>query len=131
MTNEESTEKTSPARKRRRRKKEHESERFAPCSFALEKYLKEYSSKEELRSYGNALNQTDCIAHQPDSGYHPRAYVWDHTHKRRSGLSVQKGGGSIWGRFLCLKNPNFVVFQFHQGEPIPAHVLAYIQSSWL
>ncbi|HAW4516777.1 TPA: hypothetical protein RNK44_004280 [Shigella sonnei] len=46
MTNEESTKKTSPARKRRRRKKEHESERFAPCSFALEKYLKKYSSKE-------------------------------------------------------------------------------------
>ncbi|ASI50777.1 hypothetical protein EFR03_012285 [Shigella sonnei] len=81
--------------------------------------------------YGNELNQTDCIAHQPDNGYHPRAYVWDHTHKRRSGLSVQKGGSISGPLFLYLKNPNFVVFQFHQGERIPAHVLAYIQSSWL
>ncbi|HCJ5755532.1 TPA: hypothetical protein NU460_001569 [Escherichia coli] len=46
MTDKELTKTLSPARKRRRRKKEHESERFAPCSFALEKYLKEYSSKE-------------------------------------------------------------------------------------
>ncbi|EEC7222777.1 hypothetical protein DVI44_003916 [Escherichia coli] len=81
--------------------------------------------------YGNELNQTDSIAHQPDSGYHPRAYVWDHIHIRRSGLSVQKGGSISGPLFLCLKNPNFVVFQSHQGERIPAHVLAYIQSSWL
>nr|EGE8493065.1 hypothetical protein [Escherichia coli]EHD8086104.1 hypothetical protein [Escherichia coli] len=79
--------------------------------------------------YGNELNQTDSIAHQPDSGYHPRAYVWDHIHIRRSGLSVQKGGSISGPLFLCLKNPNFVVFQSHQGERIPAHVLAYIQSS--
>ncbi|HHY8017393.1 TPA: hypothetical protein ACV7XO_005222 [Escherichia coli] len=51
--------------------------------------------------------------------------------RRRSGLSVQKGGSISGPLFLCLKNPNFVVFQFHQGERIPAHVLAYIQSSWL
>ncbi|EJB7812195.1 hypothetical protein MW954_001469 [Shigella flexneri] len=97
----------------------------------LRSTLKNTHQRRELRSYGNALNQTDCIAHQPDSGYHPRAYVWDHTHKRRSGLSVQKGGSISGPLFLCLKNPNFVVFQFHQGERIPAHVLAYIQSSWL
>ncbi|EOZ7848484.1 hypothetical protein ACQWN6_001258 [Escherichia coli] len=58
----------------------------------LRSTLKNTHQRRELRSYGNALNQTDCIAHQPDSGYHPRAYVWDHTHKLRSGLSVQKGG---------------------------------------
>ncbi|EPZ5105196.1 hypothetical protein ACXOL4_000163 [Shigella flexneri] len=97
----------------------------------LRSTLKNTHQRRELRSYGNALNQTDCIAHQPDSGYHPRAYVWDHTHKRRSGLSVQKVGSISGPLFLCLKNPNFVVFQFHQGERIPAHVLAYIQSSWL
>ncbi|EHO8271421.1 hypothetical protein KMZ78_000161 [Shigella flexneri] len=97
----------------------------------LRSTLKNTHQRRELRSYGNALNQTDCIAHQPDSGYHPRAYVWDHTHKRRSGLSVQKGGSISGPLFLCLKNPNFVVFQFHQGERIPTHVLAYIQSSWL
>ncbi|EES7280409.1 hypothetical protein QMN57_05300 [Escherichia coli] len=49
MTNEESTEKTSPARKRRRRKKEHESERFAPCAFALEQFLKEYRETRSLQ----------------------------------------------------------------------------------
>ncbi|HFS4605011.1 hypothetical protein [Escherichia coli] len=49
MTNEESTEKTSPARKRRRRKIEHESERFAPCAFALEQFLKEYREKRSLQ----------------------------------------------------------------------------------
>ncbi|EFH6854303.1 hypothetical protein G3823_005278, partial [Escherichia coli] len=34
----------SPIRKGRRKKiaHEHESERFAPCAFALEKFLKEY-----------------------------------------------------------------------------------------
>ncbi|HFI8682124.1 TPA: hypothetical protein ACGSJV_000056 [Escherichia coli] len=42
MTNKESTNTPSPARKRRRRKIEHESERFAPCAFALEQFLKEY-----------------------------------------------------------------------------------------
>ncbi|EOJ5695734.1 hypothetical protein [Escherichia coli] len=42
MTNKESTNTPSPARKRRRRKIEHESERFAPCAFGLEKFLKEY-----------------------------------------------------------------------------------------
>ncbi|HHK8915733.1 hypothetical protein [Escherichia coli] len=81
--------------------------------------------------YGNELNQTDNIAHQPDSDYHCRSYVWDHTHKRRSGLSVQKGGSISGPLFLFLINPNFVVFQFHQGERIPAHVRAHIQSSWL
>ncbi|EOL9320208.1 hypothetical protein ACNAAN_000442 [Escherichia coli] len=42
MTNKESTNTPSPARQRRRRKIEHESERFAPCAFALEQFLKEY-----------------------------------------------------------------------------------------
>ncbi len=91
MTDKELTKTLSPARKRRRRKIEHESERFAPCAFALEQFLKEYRKRAHCR-YGNELNQTDSIAHQPDSGYHPRAYVWDHIHIRRSGLSVQKGG---------------------------------------
>ncbi|EPW1927697.1 hypothetical protein ACWE6V_003573 [Escherichia coli] len=47
MTNKESTNTPSPARKRQRRKiaYEHESDRFAPCAFVLEKYLKEYSRK--------------------------------------------------------------------------------------
>ncbi|ENT9928748.1 hypothetical protein ACFBBD_005009 [Escherichia coli] len=42
MTNKESTNTPSPARKRRRRKIEHESERFAPCAFSLEQFLKKY-----------------------------------------------------------------------------------------
>ncbi|EOW5856413.1 hypothetical protein ACOXRU_001948 [Escherichia coli O8,155:H11] len=42
MTDKELTKTLSPARKRRRRKIEHESERFAPCAFALEQFLKEY-----------------------------------------------------------------------------------------
>ncbi|EFA3992096.1 hypothetical protein [Escherichia coli] len=44
MTNKESTNTPSPARKRQRRKiaYEHESNRFAPCAFILEKFLKEY-----------------------------------------------------------------------------------------
>ncbi|EFH7127915.1 hypothetical protein ACGABA_004634 [Escherichia coli] len=42
MTDKELTKTLSPARKRRRRKIEHESERFAPCAFVLEKFLKEY-----------------------------------------------------------------------------------------
>ncbi|HGY8737978.1 TPA: hypothetical protein ACNTHE_000083 [Escherichia coli] len=42
MTDKELTKILSPARKRRRRKIEHESERFAPCAFALEQFLKEY-----------------------------------------------------------------------------------------
>ncbi|MXF07391.1 hypothetical protein [Escherichia coli] len=48
MTDKESTKTPSPARKRQRKNTapEHESERFAPCVFALEKFLKEYSSKE-------------------------------------------------------------------------------------
>lgn len=91
MTDKELTKTLSPARKRRRRKIEHESERFAPCALPLSNSLKSTGKSAHCR-YGNELNQTDCIAHQPDNGYHPRAYVWDHTHKRRSGLSVQKGG---------------------------------------
>nr|WP_284443510.1 hypothetical protein [Escherichia coli] len=42
MTDKELTKTLSPTRKRRRRKIEHESERFAPCAFALEQFLKEY-----------------------------------------------------------------------------------------
>lgn len=44
MSDTESTKTPSPTRKRRRKNiaHEHESERFAPCSFALEKFLKEY-----------------------------------------------------------------------------------------
>ncbi|EOM4340987.1 hypothetical protein ACMVVZ_000120 [Escherichia coli] len=51
MTNNESTEKTSPSRKRRRSKiaHEHESERFSPCAFALEKFLKEYRKTRPLQ----------------------------------------------------------------------------------
>ncbi|EFH8507707.1 hypothetical protein GHR33_14840 [Escherichia coli] len=47
MTDKESTKTPSPTRKRRRKNiaHEHESERFAPCAFILEKYLKEYSRK--------------------------------------------------------------------------------------
>lgn len=60
--------------------------------------------------YGNELNQTDSIARQPDSGYHPRAYVWDHIHIRRSRLIVQKGGSISGPLFLCLKKPDFVAF---------------------
>ncbi|EOJ5230498.1 hypothetical protein ACM3E3_004656 [Escherichia coli] len=52
MTNKESTNTPSPARKRQRRKiaYEHESERFAPCSFALEKFLKEHRKKLSLQT---------------------------------------------------------------------------------
>ncbi|EHL2661372.1 hypothetical protein KDG45_003644 [Escherichia coli] len=96
----------------------------------LRSTLKNTHQRRELRSYGNALNQTDSIAHQPDSGYHFRAYVWHHIHIRRSGLIVQKGGSISGPLFLCLKNSNFVVFQSHHGEQIPAPVRAYI-SSWL
>ncbi|EOP1186305.1 TPA: hypothetical protein ACG31H_000304 [Escherichia coli] len=51
MTNNESTNTPSPARKRQRRKiaHEHESERFAPCAFALEKFLKEYRKTRPLQ----------------------------------------------------------------------------------
>ncbi|HBE2449764.1 TPA: hypothetical protein KL353_005469 [Escherichia coli] len=42
MTDKELTKTLSPTRKRRRRKIEHESERFAPCAFALEQFLKEH-----------------------------------------------------------------------------------------
>ncbi|EOL9324073.1 TPA: hypothetical protein ACG30E_004216 [Escherichia coli] len=49
MTNKESTNTPSPARKRRRRKIEHESERFAPCAFALEQFLKEYRETRPLQ----------------------------------------------------------------------------------
>ncbi|EPS8162699.1 TPA: hypothetical protein ACHGA6_003543 [Escherichia coli] len=48
MNDKELTKTPSQTRKGRRKKvaHEHESERFAPCAFALEKYLKEYSAKE-------------------------------------------------------------------------------------
>ncbi|ELS7773347.1 hypothetical protein [Escherichia coli] len=48
MNDKELTKTPSPARKKQRTKVAHESEseRFAPCAFALEKYLKEYSTKE-------------------------------------------------------------------------------------
>ncbi len=42
MTDKELTKTLSPTRKRRRRKIEHESDRFAPCAFVLETFLKEY-----------------------------------------------------------------------------------------
>ncbi|MDM4991354.1 hypothetical protein QT331_16535 [Escherichia coli] len=44
MTNKESTKTPSPTRKRRRKNMthEHESDRFAPCAFVLETFLKEY-----------------------------------------------------------------------------------------
>ncbi|WP_244596418.1 hypothetical protein [Escherichia coli] len=54
MTNKESTKTPSPVRKKRRRKiaHGHESERFAPCAFALEKYLIVYPRKERsLRAW--------------------------------------------------------------------------------
>lgn len=41
----------------------------------LRSTLKNTHQRRELRSYGNALKQTDSIAHQPDSGYHALAYV--------------------------------------------------------
>ncbi|HFU4342418.1 TPA: hypothetical protein ACICRN_004742 [Escherichia coli] len=50
MTDKELTKTLSPTRKRRRRKIEHESERFAPCSFALEKFLKERRKKLPLQT---------------------------------------------------------------------------------
>ncbi|QED69691.1 hypothetical protein FTV92_03220 [Escherichia coli] len=64
MTDKELTKTLSPTRKRRRRKIEHESERFAPCSFALEKFLKERRKKLSLQTR-NEPNLTDHIAHQP------------------------------------------------------------------
>ncbi|MCW0134737.1 hypothetical protein OIU89_08995 [Escherichia coli] len=64
MTDKELTKTLSPARKRRRRKIEHESERFAPCAFALEKFLKEHRKKLSLQTL-NEPNLTDHIAHQP------------------------------------------------------------------
>ncbi|ENY7263177.1 TPA: hypothetical protein ACQZDO_004791 [Escherichia coli] len=51
MTDKELTKTLSPARKRRRRKIEHESERFAPCAFALEKFLKEHKKKLSLQTW--------------------------------------------------------------------------------
>lgn len=74
--------------------------------------------------YGNELNQTDCIAHQPDSGYHPRAYVWDHIHIRRSGLIVQKGG-SISGPLFFV----FVISVIPVKQPfrvLPVRVLSAV-----
>ncbi|EPE2928511.1 hypothetical protein ACSHJO_004651 [Escherichia coli] len=52
MTNKESTNTPSPARKRQRRKiaYEHESDRFAPCAFILEKFLKEHRKKLSLQT---------------------------------------------------------------------------------
>ncbi|EFN7931629.1 hypothetical protein ED888_05750 [Escherichia coli] len=50
MTDKELTKTLSPTRKRRRRKIEHESERFAPCAFALEKFLKEHRKKLSLQT---------------------------------------------------------------------------------
>lgn len=52
-------------------------------------------------------------------------------HFFRSRLIVQKGGSLSGPLFLCLKNTNFVVFQFHQAERSPAPVRAHIQYSWL
>ncbi len=66
MSDTESTKTPSPTRKRRRKNiaHEHESERFAPCSFALEKFLKEHRKKLSLQTL-NEPNLTDHIAHQP------------------------------------------------------------------
>lgn len=64
MTDKELTKTLSPARKRRRRKIEHESERFAPCAFALEKFLKEHRKSSRCKPW-NEPNLTDHIAHQP------------------------------------------------------------------
>lgn len=52
MSDIESTKTPSPTRKRRRKNiaHEHESERFAPCSFALEKFLKEHRKKLSLQT---------------------------------------------------------------------------------
>ncbi|EKL6980582.1 hypothetical protein PSI64_001409 [Escherichia coli] len=49
MTDKELTKTLSPTRKRRRRKIEHESERFAPCAFALDEFLKKYSRSERMK----------------------------------------------------------------------------------
>ncbi|SQP08764.1 hypothetical protein [Escherichia coli] len=51
MTNKEST--NTPSQKTKREHEnmalEHESERFAPCAFALEKFLKEYRKTRPLQ----------------------------------------------------------------------------------
>ncbi len=102
MTNEESTEKHHLHEKDDAERKSMNQNDSRRVLLPLRSTLKNTHQRRELRSYGNALNQTDCIAHQPDSGYHPRAYVWDHIHIRRSGLIVQKGGSISGPLFSCL-----------------------------
>ena len=53
MNDKELTKTQSPARKKRRTKVAHESEseRFAPCAFALEKLLKEHMKKQSLQAW--------------------------------------------------------------------------------
>lgn len=66
MSDTESTKTPSPTRKRRRKNiaHEHESERFAPCAFALEQFLKEHRKSSRCKPW-NEPNLTDHIAHQP------------------------------------------------------------------
>ncbi|EOJ9515397.1 hypothetical protein [Escherichia coli] len=53
MNDKELTKTPSPARKKQRTKVAHESEseRFAPCAFALEKFLKEHMKKQSLQAW--------------------------------------------------------------------------------
>lgn len=74
MTNEESTEKHHLHEKDDAERKSMNQNDSRHVLLPLSNSLKSTGKRAHCR-YGNELNQTDCIAHQPANRYDVRAYV--------------------------------------------------------